>query len=119
MVHPFAVRAQEDCNVEDLTTPCALSDGMVVQNVIREQGGRNYYWFGVPVADSHLHVELVDLPADYDLYLFSDQSADPTQPFAQSANTDLTPELIDASLASQGTYLLEVISDPGQPFDGD
>jgi hypothetical protein len=65
----------------------------------------------------HLHVALVDLPADYDLYIFSDQSSDPTRPFLQSANPELGPEVVDTILADAGTYLLEVVSDPGQPFD--
>jgi len=112
-----SARQQVDCDVEDLNTPCPLADGATTERVIRQQGGRHYYWFGAPVPDMHLRVELVDLPADYDLYLFSDQSRDPSVPFAQSANLELAPEVIDMVLADQGTYLLEVVSDPGQPFD--
>jgi hypothetical protein len=114
----LARRAQPaDCNVEDLTAPCPLADGVTVQGTIRQQGGRNYYWFGAPVSAMHVRIDMVDLPADYDLYLFSDQSADPTRPFTQSTNLEVAPELIDLVLADAGTYLLEVVSDPGQPFD--
>jgi hypothetical protein len=106
-----------DCDVEDLTAPCPLADGTTVQGTIRQQGGRNYYWFGAPVSAMHLRIDLVDLPADYDLYLFSDQSPDPTRPFSQSSALELAPEVIDLVLADAGTYLVEVVSDPGQPFD--
>ncbi|HEY3058563.1 MAG TPA: PASTA domain-containing protein [Chloroflexota bacterium] len=112
-----SARGQDECNVEDLEAPCPLADGQRFQGAISQQGGRNYFWFGVPVSDMHLRVELLDLPADYDLYIFSDQSPDPTRPFAQSTNLDLDNELIDAQLTLPGTYLLEVVSDPSLPFD--
>src|SRR3954452_17031747 len=94
-------RQQVDCNVEDLSAPCTLSDGMTVQGTLAQSGARNYYWFGVPVSDMQLHIDLTDLPADYDLYLFSDQAADPTQPIAQSANSETTPEGIDRVLSDR------------------
>jgi hypothetical protein len=112
-----AARLQVDCDIEDLNAPCPLADGDVVQGVIQQRGGRNYFWFGVPVSDMQLHVELTELPADYDLYVFSDQSLDPGTPFLQSANPEVEPEVVDAVLTEPGTYLLEVVSDPGRPFD--
>ena len=110
-------RGQDECNVEDLDAPCPLADGQTAQGVIRQPGGRNYFWFGAPVSEMHLRVQLVDLPADYDLYIFSDQSADPTRPFVQSTNSGLDDEIIDRVLRDAGTYLVEVVSDPGLPFD--
>jgi hypothetical protein len=114
---PGALHAQESCDLEDLSAPCPLADGITVLGTIRGQGGRNYFWFGAPQANAHLHVELVDLPADYDLYVFSDQSPDPTRPFLQSVTLGLAPEVIDSVLTEAGTYVLEVVSDPGLPFD--
>lgn len=110
-----SAHGQQDCDVNDLNAPCPLADAMRVQGTIEQSGGRNYFWFGAPVPDMHLRIELTDLPADYDLYLFSDQSADPSQPYVQSVSPGLTPEVIDRDLPDAGTYLVEVVSDPNQP----
>jgi hypothetical protein len=106
-----------DCDILDINTPCALTHGDVIEGVISQTGSRHFYWFGVPVPDMRLQVELTNLPADYDLYIFSDQAPDPSVPFLQSANGDVTTELVDAVLSEPGTYLLEVVSDPNRPVD--
>jgi hypothetical protein len=113
---PAIGRAQTECeSVDDPEAPCALADGAVVGSAIGVQGGRNYFWFGVPVPDMHVSIRLTDLPADYDLYLFSDQVADPAQPISSSVTPGTEPELIDAVLHSVGTYVIEVVDDPSIP----
>jgi hypothetical protein len=112
-----SAQVQADCDIDRLDAPCLLVSGMTVHGTIAESGGRNYYWFGVPRSGMHVRIDLVDLPADYDLYLFSDQSSDPSLPIAGSVNSDTTPEVIDRVLADQGTYLVEVVSDPSLPAD--
>src|SRR5262249_16224648 len=112
-----SAQVQADCDINRLDAPCPLVSGMTVQGTIAESGGRNYYWFGVPRSDMHVRIDLVDLPADYDLYLFSDQSSDPSLPIAGSPNSDATQEVIDRVLSDQGTYLVEVVSDPSLPAD--
>lgn len=106
-----------DCDVLDINAPCALTHGDVIEAVISQTGSRHFYWFGAPVPDMRLQVELTNLPADYDLYIFSDQALDPSVPFLQSAISDVSPEVIDTVLSEPGTYLLEVVSDPGRPVD--
>ena len=63
----------------------------------------------------HVSVRLTDLPADYDLYLFSDQVADPGQPIISSVTPGIEPESIDAVLHDVGTYVIEVVDDPSIP----
>jgi hypothetical protein len=70
LLGPAVARAQDDCaTYEDPDTPCALSDGSVIGGSIRVQGGRNYFWFGVPAPDMHVSIRLTDLAADYDPHL--------------------------------------------------
>src|SRR5262249_16874927 len=102
-----SAQVQTDCDINRRDAPCPPVSSMTVQGTIAESGGRNYYWFGARRSDMHVRIDLVDLPADYDLYLFSDQSPDPSLPIAGSANSDTTPEVIDRVLADQGTYLVE------------
>jgi hypothetical protein len=92
--------------------PCPLSDGAVVGGYIRVLGGRNYFWFGVNTPDTHVSIRLTDLAADYDLYLFSGQTADPNLPIVRSVTPDTEPEAIDAVLHDVGTYVIEVVDDP-------
>jgi hypothetical protein len=106
-------RAQDDCeSYDDPDAPCALADGDTLSAYIGSPGGRNYFWFGVPSPDMHVSIRLTDLPADYDLYLFSDQVADPAQPILSSVTPDTAPETIDAVLHDVGTYAIEVVDDP-------
>jgi hypothetical protein len=107
---------QADCAYEDRDAPCALSSGSVVSGYIREQGGRNYFWFGAPERDTRTHIELTDLPADYDLYLFSNTDRDP---LAKSVNEGAAPELIDLTLQDAGVYYVYVVSDPSLPFSAE
>jgi len=113
---PAVGRAQPDCDTyASPDAPCALSDGAVINGYIGAEGGRNYFWFGVPVPDMHVSIGLTDLPADYDLYLFSDQVADPGQPILSSVTPGAEPEVIDAVLHDVGTYVIEVVDDPSIP----
>ena len=117
---PAVGRAQTECEtLDNPDAPCALSDGSVIGGYIGAQGGRNYFWFGVPVRDMHVSIRLTDLPADYDLYLFSDQAADPGQPIISSVTPGLDPEVIDAVLHDVGTYVVEVVDDPSIPNSPD
>jgi hypothetical protein len=113
---PVGNAQDEECVPTDHESPCALADGAVVSEYISEQGGRNYFWFGVPEPGTHAHIELKDLPADYDLYLFG--SIDP-EPMAKSVNQDTTPEVIDVTLQDASVYYIYVVSDPSLPFDAD
>ena len=113
---PAVGRAQPDCDTyASPDAPCALADGSVISASIGARGGRNYFWFGVPVPDMHVSIQLTDLPADYDLYLFSDQVADPEQPILSSITHGTAPEDIDAVLHDVGTYVVEVVDDPSIP----
>lgn len=113
---PASGRAQPECeSFDNPDAPCALADGAVVGTAIAVQGGRNYFWFGVPVPDMHVSIRLTDLPADYDLYLFSDQVADTGQPISSSVTPGTEPEVIDAVLHDVGTYVIEVVDDPSIP----
>ena len=111
---PVAAQSDESCDPASLDAPCPLADGSHVGGTLEQPGARNYFWFGAPEPGMHVRIDLLDLPADYDLYLFSDQSADPAQPYAQSVSPGLSPERIELDLAAPGTYLVEVVSDPGQ-----
>jgi hypothetical protein len=112
-----AAHAQDaECTYDDPDAPCALADGSVVSGYIRQQSGRSYFWFGVPERGTRAQIEITDLPADYDLYLFNSTDPDPT---ASSINEGTTPELIDIMLQDPGVYFVYVVSDPSRPFNAD
>jgi PASTA domain len=116
MAAPSLVRAVEvDCSepYDDPSTPCPIDDGAVVQGVIARRAGVDYFQFTTRTADVHAHVELTELPADYDLYL-ADGDA---QLIDQSVHDGLTPEVIDTVLPDPGTFYLYVVCDPSVTED--
>jgi hypothetical protein len=92
--------------------PCAAGDSLAAQAAIQNPGDTISVDINVPSSGLHLTADLVNLPADYDLYLADNTGAI----VGQSVEEGLTPEHIDADLAG-GSYYLYVHSDPGRPVD--
>ena len=91
---------------------CAAGDGLAAQAAIQNPGDTVSVDLMVPDSGLHLSADLLDLPADYDLYL-----ADGTGAIVgESLQEDTTPEHIDADLPG-GTYYLYIHSDPGRVVD--
>jgi hypothetical protein len=91
---------------------CIVADGTTTEGFIEDPGASSVYAFQVDVPLTQVHVDLTDLPADYDLYLIDGSG----KLLAQSVQEDTQPEAIDAPLTS-GAYLLYVHSDPGRAVD--
>jgi hypothetical protein len=93
---------------------CMVADGTTTDGFIDAPGTNSVYAFQVNMPLAQVHVDLTDLPADYDLYLV-DGSAEVV---GQSAQEGTAPEAIDAVL-TPGPFLLYVHSDPGRAVDPD
>lgn len=113
--HTLAEEVECSAPYDDPATPCPLSDGAVMHGVINQHGGVNYFQVDTQVPAVSVHIELTELPADYDLYL-ADANA---QLIAQSVTGGLAPEVIDTVLANAGTYHLYVVCDPSVANDPD
>jgi hypothetical protein len=110
------LHAQEVCETyQDPTSACPLTNGDVLRPIIGVRGGRNYFSFAAPTPDMQVQINVDDLPADYDLYLFSDQADDPDLPIASSVDWSTLPRQISVELHEAGTYLVEVVDDPSAP----
>ncbi|MBV9325379.1 MAG: hypothetical protein JO352_16525 [Chloroflexi bacterium] len=93
-------------------TACAAGDTLAAQAAIQNSGDTVSVDVNVPPAGAHLTADLVNLPADYDLYL-SDASGTVVD---ESMQEGTTPEHMDDDLPA-GTYYLYVHSDPGRSVD--
>jgi hypothetical protein len=91
---------------------CAAGDSLAAQAAIQNAGDTVSVDLMVPAAGLHLSADLLDLPADYDLYL-ADGSGTIV---GASVEEGTTPEHIDADLPG-GTYYLYVHSDQGRSAD--
>jgi hypothetical protein len=91
------------------STPCAAGDALSAQAAIQNPGDTLALDVSVPATGLHVTADLVDLPADYDLYL-ADASGTIVDDSMQEGTT---PEHIDDDLPA-GTYYLYVHSDPGR-----
>ena len=91
---------------------CVIGGGTVTGGVIDQPGADRVYLFDVEGGPARAHVDLADLPADYDLYLVDGSS----EVLAGSAQEGTQAESVDAVL-QPGPYLLYVHSDPGRDVD--
>lgn len=92
--------------------PCTSGDSVSAQAAIQQAGDTLSVDVNVPAGGVHLSADLLDLPADYDLYL-----GDSTGTIvAASALEGTTPEHVEADLPG-GTWYLYVHSDPGRSVD--
>jgi hypothetical protein len=94
------------------SSTCAVGDSLSAQAAIQHPGDTLAVDLSVPSSGLHLTADLVDLPADYDLYL-ADSSGTIV---GESIEEGTTPEHIGADLPG-GTYYLYVHSDPGRSVD--
>jgi hypothetical protein len=92
--------------------PCAPGETFSGQSAIQNPGDTLSVDVSVPAAGVHVSVDLVDLPADYDLYLADSSGAI----LGESVQEGTTPEHIDADLPA-GAYYVYVHSDPGRTVD--
>jgi hypothetical protein len=91
---------------------CAAGDSLAALAAIQNAGDTISVDLNIPDSGLHLRADLLDLPADYDLYL-ADSSG---EILGASMEEGTTPEHIDADLPG-GTYYLYVHSDPGRTVD--
>jgi hypothetical protein len=91
---------------------CSMDDNPTALGTITETGETNTFHFSVPASGARVTVDLVDLPADYDLYLADASGAI----LAQSVQEGTTPEQVQMNVDG-GDYYLYVHSDPGRPVD--
>lgn len=93
---------------------CLIDPGTTTVGVIDSPAGNSVYQFDVNGSATRVHLDLMNLPADYDLYL-----TDPAgNVLSASMQEDTVPEAIDAVL-SPGPYFVYVHSDPGRAYDPD
>jgi hypothetical protein len=93
-------------------TECAAGDSLAAYAAIQDSGDTLSVGVNVPASGVHLVADLLDLPADYDLYL-ADGSGTIVD---ESVEEGTTPEHIDADLPG-GIYYFYVHSDPGRAVD--
>ncbi|MBV9175109.1 MAG: hypothetical protein JOZ81_34070 [Chloroflexi bacterium] len=91
---------------------CAPGNALFGQAAIQNPGDTVPVDLSVPSSGLHLSADLVNLPADYDLYLVDASGTI----IDQSMQEGTTPEHIEADLPG-GTYYLYVHSDPGRTVD--
>jgi hypothetical protein len=91
---------------------CTLDGGAVLPGYIIASGQTNAYRFDLAESDMLVVADLLDLPADYDLYLVDGAGG----VVAESLQEGPAAEEVQAWLAA-GTYYLYVHSDPGRAFD--
>ena len=103
---------------DSVETACQVDSGTTLQDYLAQPGTRNDYQIETADPNTRVQIDLTDLPADYDLYLFDDAR----DLVAQSVSEDLTPESIDTVVADPGTYFVVVAVDqsvqpaPDQPY---
>jgi hypothetical protein len=91
---------------------CSVGDSLAAVGIIKAVGETSTFRFSVPSTGLNVTANLVDLPADYDLYV-ADASGNI---IGQSAAEGTTPEHVDLNLDG-GTYYVYVHADPGRPVD--
>jgi hypothetical protein len=98
----------------DPLTACAISAGSTTLGYITTAGGMRAFGFEVGPSGATVSVSLLDLPADYDLYLVDDLA----QVVGESVHEGVEAEHIGLDLGA-GRYYLYVNSDQGRPFVAD
>jgi len=93
----------------DPDTACPVPPLADVWDVLETPGTANVYLLDVPKPAMHLQLDLTELPADYDLYLFTPDDAS-----FESVHEGLAPESISASLGVAGPHLIYVAVDPAR-----
>jgi hypothetical protein len=114
---PTAVGQEQQVCVqpgEDPLTACVIGGGSSVLGYVTSAGGTHAYRFEIGPNGANVLASLVDLPADYDLYLVDGLA----QVLASSVEEGAAPESIGLTLG-QGNYLLYVHSDVGRPVAPD
>jgi hypothetical protein len=97
---------------DDATSACELSNGAALQGYIAVPNDTDVYHFKVDGGPAQVHLELTDLPRDYDLEIH-----DPAQTVLDySHNSDLMPEAIDLQL-DPGDYFALVYTSQAQSED--
>jgi superoxide dismutase, Cu-Zn family len=94
----------------DPDTACLLADRSAVSGSITNAGGMHVYRFVVSSPHAIGRARLINLAADYDLYLVDDTGV----VLGQSVQEGTAPETVEMDLAS-GTYFLYVYADVGRP----
>src|SRR5581483_9733202 len=91
-------------------TACFVGPGTpVVQGVISSPDDVDAYRFEVNVPLAQVHIELGNLPADYDLHIFGGNA----QLFTEATTSGLAPDVVDLVLPT-GIYFIFVNSAQGQ-----
>ncbi len=93
---------------------CTLRGGATVTGYVRAPGATNTYRLLVPGPVARVRLDLLNLPADYDLYL-ADASGTVV---ARSLSEGASPEAVETLLAG-GTYFAYVRVDPSRPASSD
>jgi hypothetical protein len=91
-------------------TACVLPSSADTYGYLSQPGDRRVYRFDSPAPGTLLKINLIDLPADYDLYL-ADANGDT---LAQSAHDGLTPESVSIRLEDAESVYVYVTSDPSR-----
>jgi len=95
---------------------CTLANGITdTHGFLRASGTSNVYQFQTSDSGVHVVLNLNELPADYDLYMFDDNG----QEVAASVHEGTVPANIDTIVDQPGTYWIYVVSDPGRAVDPD
>jgi hypothetical protein len=100
--------------INDAAAACPLGPGTTVPGVIPSPGDNRIYRFDQPLVRASVHVELSQLPADYDLFLVDAGGS----VLLDSQHEGTVPESIDGMLGP-GSYFLYVHSDPGRDVNPD
>ena len=103
-----------ECLAAALVPPlmCTHGDSLYAMAVIEDPGDVVTFGLTVPPSGLQVTADLMDLPADYDLYLADDSGTI----LGQSIEEGLTSEHISVAV-NGGTYFLYVNSDPGRLVD--
>lgn len=97
---------------DEQANACLLKNGVAIQSFIERPGDVDTFTFGVEAGGGLVALELLDLPADYDLYLVDGNG----QVFAQGVHEGTTQELVTLAMPS-GTYYAMVTADPERTVD--
>jgi hypothetical protein len=92
--------------------PCAAGDSPYALATIGNPGDTVTFELNVPQSGEHVAADLVNLAADYDLYLVDASGAI----VGESVQEDTTPERLELDLPG-GMYYLYVHADPGRLVD--
>jgi hypothetical protein len=91
---------------------CLVAGGTTTLGFLDSPGASSVYEFRVDASAMQVHVDLTNLSADYDLYLFDASDS----PIGQSVQEGTSPEAVDA-VVGPGDYFVFVHSDPGRDVD--